>query len=100
MITDVARQKGDLSWLPVLPINMCSHCGECDDPESARGWPEDDDGDRICPSCAETEAAPRLLAACKTAFEAQMHPRSVVAIALLEAIRAVEPHYPAVARVR
>ena len=34
-----------------FPINVCSHCGQDDDPESARGWPEDDDGDRICWNC-------------------------------------------------
>lgn len=38
----------------MLPCNVCAHCGECDDPESARRWPEDEDGDRICPACART----------------------------------------------
>lgn len=38
-----------------LPVNMCSHCGETDDPESARHWPDDEDGDRICNTCAEAE---------------------------------------------
>lgn len=39
---------------PILPINVCAHCGDADSPEDTRNWPEDDDGHRICPPCAET----------------------------------------------
>jgi len=37
------------------PINVCLHCGGADDPESTKNWPEDKDGDRICPDCAKKE---------------------------------------------
>lgn len=44
-----------------LPVNVCSHCGEVDSPENTRHWPDDQDGDRICPPCATpavTERSP------------------------------------------
>lgn len=52
MITDHVKEKYEPYW---APSNCCNHCGECDDPESTRQWPEDSDGDRICPDCLENE---------------------------------------------
>jgi formylmethanofuran dehydrogenase subunit E len=40
---------------PLVAVNQCSHCGEYEDPESARRWPEDEDGDRVCPACDTTD---------------------------------------------
>jgi hypothetical protein len=39
-----------------MPVNVCSHCAESDDPQDTRHWPEDEDGDRICPACAEADS--------------------------------------------
>lgn len=38
--------------VPHLPITTCAHCGAEDDPAATKHWPEDVDGDRICPSCS------------------------------------------------
>jgi hypothetical protein len=55
MISEQVKQKYGRSIHGVLhmPVNVCSHCGEEDDPESARHWPEDEDEDRICYPCFE-----------------------------------------------
>ena len=55
MVTDEVKLKYGHTWRGVLhmPVNVCSRCGEEDDPESAARWPEDDDGDRVCRQCAE-----------------------------------------------
>jgi hypothetical protein len=56
MITDkVKAMCGSFRGQPLVATNQCCHCGEVDDPESARRWPEDEDGDRICYECAERE---------------------------------------------
>lgn len=33
------------------PVNICLTCGEEDDPETTAHWPEDKDGDKVCPKC-------------------------------------------------
>lgn len=44
---------------PILPANVCAHCGKVDDPESA--WEQDNDGHRICFGChaIRTKEQPR-----------------------------------------
>jgi hypothetical protein len=34
-----------------LPVNVCAHCGDVDDPETTSRWELDDDGDRMCRAC-------------------------------------------------
>jgi hypothetical protein len=55
MISEQVKQKYGQTIHGVLhmPMNVCSHCMEEDDPESASHWPEDEDGDRICYPCFE-----------------------------------------------
>lgn len=52
MITEQALPRAiHFRGKPILPSNVCAHCGKVDDPESA--WEQDDDGDRICSDCRE-----------------------------------------------
>ena len=36
-----------------IPVNVCRHCTEADDPQDARHWETDGDGDKMCFPCAE-----------------------------------------------
>jgi formylmethanofuran dehydrogenase subunit E len=40
---------------PLVYSNQCCRCGECESPEDTKHWPRDDDGDLVCPTCAEKE---------------------------------------------
>jgi hypothetical protein len=40
---------------PLIPCNVCCHCGVDDDPETTARWELDEDGDRMCRACAESE---------------------------------------------
>lgn len=52
MITEQSMRHATIfRGRPVLPSNVCAHCGKEDDPESA--WEQDNDGDRICSECDE-----------------------------------------------
>lgn len=55
MITDLVKKM--YAHHSVLPVNVCTTCGDEDDPESARNWPRDDDGDRKCWGCHELAKA-------------------------------------------
>lgn len=37
----------------MIPVNVCLHCGEEDDPQDTRHWERDYDDDKMCPRCAE-----------------------------------------------
>jgi hypothetical protein len=41
---------------PLIASNVCAHCGAVDDPESAKRWELDADGDRMCRACSEQNA--------------------------------------------
>lgn len=57
MIAEQVKHKAvDYRGVLHLPVNVCAHCGYEDDPESAASWETDDDGDRMCPPCAEIES--------------------------------------------
>ena len=57
MITESVKREYGTTWRGVvhMPINVCAHCGESDDPESTKHWPRDADDDLVCPRCAERE---------------------------------------------
>lgn len=56
MITPYVQQDAvKIDGVCMIPMNVCSHCGYDDDPESAQQWDVDDDDHRICPRCASGE---------------------------------------------
>lgn len=38
-----------------IPMNCCARCGYVDDPETAKRWAQDMDGDSLCPTCEAKE---------------------------------------------
>lgn len=61
MITEQALHRATyFRGKPILPSNVCAHCGKVDDPDSQ--WEEDSDGDRICVQCHELQKAIRRFA--------------------------------------
>lgn len=58
MINPKVLAECGTTWrnVPHLPVNVCRHCGAEDDPETTHHWPEDSEGDRVCPACAEKDS--------------------------------------------